>query len=149
MSLRKIQKKYIDRVWLKTLILEVCVPECHFPGTGFFPKNPGNIPSRTLETSHFPSRLIPTHSRLMNTTFSRLCIFYRLIAYFYTTIVNHLANSTAAVWRTEQMRGAKSIKAMTRSQKSSCKLLGEVKTETQTRAQCDITSMQLNQLVEL
>ena len=27
--------------------IEVCVPKCHFPGTGFFPKNSGNFPVPT------------------------------------------------------------------------------------------------------
>ena len=38
-------------------VLEVCVPECHFPGTRFLPKNLGNFPSRAFRNILFP---VPT-----------------------------------------------------------------------------------------
>ena len=53
--------------------LEVCIPECHFPGTGFFLEKSGKFPIPSIRehplpgpvsvppfgTGHFPSRLSP------------------------------------------------------------------------------------------
>ena len=41
-------------------LLEVCVPECHIPGTGFFSKNLGNFPFRAFGKRMFP---VPTQYR--------------------------------------------------------------------------------------
>ena len=35
--------------------LEVCVPECHFPGTGFFPKKSGKFPVPSIREHPLPS----------------------------------------------------------------------------------------------
>ena len=45
-------------------VAEVCIPRLVFLVPNFFPNFPGNFPSRAFKTSHFPSHLIPTHSRL-------------------------------------------------------------------------------------
>ena len=35
--------------------LEVCTPECHFPGTGFFPKKSGKFPIPSIREHPLPS----------------------------------------------------------------------------------------------
>ena len=45
------------QVIMSLSFLEVCVPECHFPGTRFFPKNPGNFQSWAFRTSSSRSQL--------------------------------------------------------------------------------------------
>ena len=44
--------------------LEVCIPECHFLGTGFFPKNLGNFLSRAFGNILFPVPTQYQHSGL-------------------------------------------------------------------------------------
>ena len=34
--------------------IEVCVPECHFPGTGYFPKKFGKFPVPSIREHHLP-----------------------------------------------------------------------------------------------
>ena len=49
-------KAEIRQTWLN---LEVCVPECHFPRTGFFPKKSGKFPVPSIREQPFQGRLCP------------------------------------------------------------------------------------------
>ena len=52
-------------------MVEVCAPECNFPETGYFPKNPGNFPSRAFGNILFP---VPTQNWHSGLAVSQSCL---------------------------------------------------------------------------
>ena len=67
-----------------TVILEVCIPKCHFPGTGFFPEKPRKFPVPSIQEHSLPGPvLVPKIKReFLNLKFrENLVICYAKLIY--------------------------------------------------------------------
>ena len=127
--------KNSDPEFLLVSGLEVCVPECHFPGTGFFPEKSGKFPVPSIwehplpgpvsvppfGTGHFPSCLSPQKE----TGIPKACMFYLMMAFI---SVSHSAlllenSSQVEMVPSKGRRYCRSRKAVTNSNSYFCQRL--------------------------